>query len=67
MCAHWSKSSHRSTSFPVYAYGAIPSRRREEAIAIQQVTGWRLRAKGYSSCLKSYDTTNAFPSPTAAA
>ena len=48
---------------PPFAHGAIAGKRREEAIAVQNIMAFRLRASGVSSVLRLYDVKNAFPSP----
>ena len=48
---------------PAFAYGGVVGKRREEAIAVQNIMAFRLRTSGVSSALKLYDVKNAFPSP----
>ena len=50
-------------SSPSFAHGAVPGRRREEAIAIQSIMAFRLRTAGISTAVTLYDVRNAFPSP----
>lgn len=48
---------------PGNAYCAVRARRREHAIAVQAITGYKLRACGFNSILALYDITHAFNSP----
>ena len=46
---------------PDHAYGCLPGRRREGAIATQLVMRHRLRARGITRSTDLYDVANAFP------
>jgi len=43
-------------------FGCVQGRCREEALIIQQVTGYRSAAAGFLSALILFDEKNAFPS-----
>jgi len=48
---------------PLYQHGAIPGRRREAAIATQQIMAMRYSMAHISHIKQFFDTRNAFPSP----
>ena len=50
-------------AFPSYCYGAIPGKAREEAIALQNMLGDRLRTARISFERDYFDVANAFGSP----
>ena len=43
------------------SYGFYKCRRREQAILVQNLVGWRLRAFGGGHCTVLHDVNNAFP------
>lgn len=67
MCAFWrafARGMHRRSPAqwtpPSYVQGYLPHRRRENAIAVQQVLTHRLRRAGRSVVKVMYDARNAF-------
>ena len=63
--ALWNRGN--CTAERVYASGYLGGRRREQAIATQQLLRWRLRHTQRGHCTVLHDVANAFPSPCHAA